>query len=112
VRARGDQGILADDKPGVVINVSSVHQIIPKPNYLGYSVSKGGTQNLTRTLALEYGGRGIRVNGVGPGATITPINRAWVDDQRPGQVRPHRSRGNPGDVTQLAGPLILTWIID
>ena len=29
-------------------------------------------QNLTRTLALEYGGHGIRVNGVGPGATITP----------------------------------------
>src|SRR3954468_3809307 len=55
---------LADDKPGVVINVSSVHQIIPKPNYLGYSVSKGGIQNLTRTLALEYAKRGIRVNGV------------------------------------------------
>jgi glucose 1-dehydrogenase len=71
---------LADEKPGVVINVSSVHQIIPKPNYLGYSVSKAGIQNLTRTLALEYGGRGIRVNGIGPGATITPINRAWADD--------------------------------
>ena len=33
---------LADGIPGVVINVSSVHQAIPKPNYLGYSVSKGG----------------------------------------------------------------------
>jgi glucose 1-dehydrogenase len=43
-------------------------------------VSKGGMQNLTRTLALEYAGRNIRVNGIGPGATITPINRAWVDD--------------------------------
>ena len=32
-------------------------------------------QNLTRTLALEYAGRGIRVNGIGPGATVTPINR-------------------------------------
>ena len=40
-------------------------------------------QNLTRTLALEYAGRNIRVNGIGPGATVTPINRAWVDD--PGQ---------------------------
>ncbi len=63
-----------------IVNISSVHQLIPKPNYLGYSVSKGGMQNLTRTLALEYAGRGIRVNAIGPGATVTPINRAWVDD--------------------------------
>ena len=71
---------LAEGKPGVIINVSSVHQLIPKPDYLGYSVSKGGMQNLTRTLALEYAERGIRVNGIGPGATVTPINRAWIDD--------------------------------
>jgi glucose 1-dehydrogenase len=71
---------LAEGKPGVIVNVSSVHQLIPKPDYLGYSVSKGGMQNLTRTLALEYAERGIRVNGIGPGATVTPINRAWIDD--------------------------------
>jgi glucose 1-dehydrogenase len=71
---------LEEGKPGVIINVSSVHQLIPKPDYLGYSVSKGGMQNLTRTLALEYAGRGIRVNGIGPGATVTPINQAWIDD--------------------------------
>jgi glucose 1-dehydrogenase len=72
--------LLADERPGAIVNVSSVHQLIPKPKFLGYSVSKGGMQNLTRTLALEYAGRGIRVNGIGPGATVTPINRAWIDD--------------------------------
>src|SRR5690242_21848053 len=71
---------LSEGKPGVIINVSSVHQVIPKPDYLGYSTSKGGMQNLTRTLALEYAARGIRANGIGPGATVTPINRAWIDD--------------------------------
>lgn len=71
---------LATNKPGVIINVSSVHQVIPKPRFIGYAMSKGGMQNLTTTLALEYAGRGIRVNGIGPGATVTPINRAWVDD--------------------------------
>src|SRR5215211_3574135 len=65
---------LGQDKPGSIVNISSVHQLIPKPGYLGYSASKGGMQNLTRTLALEYAGRGIRVNGIGPGATVTPIN--------------------------------------
>lgn len=67
-------------KPGVIINVSSVHQVIPKPRFIGYSMSKGGMQNLTTTLALEYAYAGIRVNAVAPGATVTPINRAWVDD--------------------------------
>ncbi len=74
------RSFLADGAAGSIVNVSSVHQLIPKPRFLGYSVSKGGMQNLTRSLALEYAGRGIRVNGIGPGATITPINRAWVDD--------------------------------
>ena len=71
---------VADNTPGIVLNVSSVHELIPKPNYLAYSISKGGLKNLTRTLALEFAGHGIRVNAVGPGATITPINRAWVND--------------------------------
>ena len=71
---------LAEEKAGSIVNISSVHQLIPKPGYLGYSTSKGGMQNLTRTLALEYAGRGIRVNAIGPGATVTPINRAWIDD--------------------------------
>ena len=39
--------------PGSIVNVSSVHQVIPKPRFVAYSVSKGGMQNLTRTLALE-----------------------------------------------------------
>src|ERR671914_2621772 len=51
--------LLDDDRPGSIVNISSVHQLIPKPGYLGYSVSKGGMQNLTRTLALEFAGRGI-----------------------------------------------------
>ena len=74
------RNFLAADRPGVIVNVSSVHQVIPKPRFLGYSVSKGGMQNLTRSLALEYAARGIRVNAIGPGATVTPINRSWIDD--------------------------------
>jgi glucose 1-dehydrogenase len=95
---------LADEKPGIVLNVSSVHQVIPKPNYLGYSISKGGMQNLTRTLALEYGGRGIRVNAVGPGATITPINRAWVEDpSKTEMVVSHIPLGRAGTADEMAG---------
>ena len=92
------------DKPGSIINISSVHQRIPKPSYLGYSVSKGGMQNLTTTLALEFAGRGIRVNSIGPGATITPINRAWVDDPvKAEQVTSHIPMPRPGSADEMAG---------
>ena len=95
---------LADDRAGSVVNVSSVHQVIPKPGYLGYSTSKGGMQNLTRTLALEYAPRGIRVNAVGPGATVTPINRAWIDDpDKRRQVEEHIPMRRAGDADEMAG---------
>lgn len=98
------QRFLDTNVPGVVINVSSVHQRIPKPNYLGYSVSKGGMANLTTTLALEYAGRGVRVNGIGPGATITPINRAWVDDPtKAKQVTSHIPMPRAGTADEMAG---------
>ena len=89
---------------GAIVNVSSVHQLIPKPRFAGYSVSKGGMQNLTRTLALEYGGHGIRVNGVGPGATSTPINRAWVDDPvKAEMVTHHIPLRRAGTADEMAG---------
>jgi len=95
---------LEGGKGGSIVNVSSVHQLIPKPNYLGYSVSKGGMQNLTRTLALEYGGENIRVNGIGPGATVTPINRAWVDDpEKAAMVTSHIPLGRAGTADEMGG---------
>jgi glucose 1-dehydrogenase len=95
---------LQQGEGGSIINVTSVHQIIPKPDYLGYSVSKGGMQNLTRTLALEFAERGIRVNGIGPGATITPINRAWVDDPvKAGEVTSHIPQRRAGTADEMGG---------
>ena len=65
---------------GAIINTTSVHEIIPKPGYLAYAASKAGLGHLTRTLALEYAARGIRVNAVGPGAVTTAMNDSWKDD--------------------------------
>jgi glucose 1-dehydrogenase len=94
---------LEAQRSGVIVNVSSVHQLIPKPRFVGYSVSKGGMQNLTRTLALEYAARGIRVNGIGPGATVTPINRSWIDDPvKRAQVEAHIPMRRAGDAEEMA----------
>jgi glucose 1-dehydrogenase len=88
---------------GAIVNVSSVHQLIPKPRFIGYSVSKGGMQNLTRSLALEYAARGIRVNGIGPGATLTPINCAWIDDPvKRGMVESHIPMRRAGESWEMA----------
>ncbi|MFL6136332.1 MAG: glucose 1-dehydrogenase [Frankiaceae bacterium] len=88
---------------GAIVNVSSVHQLIPKPRFAGYSVSKGGMQNLTRTLALEYASRGIRVNAIGPGATVTPINRSWIDDPaKRAAVEAHIPMRRAGDSEEMA----------
>jgi glucose 1-dehydrogenase len=89
---------------GNIINCSSVHQIIPKPGYLAYSISKGGMANLTQTLALEFAGRGIRVNAVGPGAVDTPINAAWTGDQaKRAVVEAHIPLGRVGTPEEIAG---------
>lgn len=87
---------------GNVINTSSVHALIPKPGYLSYSLSKGGMINLTRTLALEFADKGIRVNAVGPGAIVTDINAAWKDDpQARSMVESHIPMGFAADVEDI-----------
>jgi glucose 1-dehydrogenase len=94
---------LARGRGGVILNDSSVHQIIPKPTYLSYSLSKGGMGNLTRTLALEYAGQGIRVNAVGPGAVITPINEAWINDTNAkAEVERHIPLGRAARADEIA----------
>jgi glucose 1-dehydrogenase len=88
---------------GVIVNNSSVHGVIPKPLYLSYSVSKGGLENLTKTLALEYAAAGIRVNAVGPGAVVTPLNRVWTDDPAARAiVESHIPMGRAAEAAEMA----------
>jgi NAD(P)-dependent dehydrogenase (short-subunit alcohol dehydrogenase family) len=75
-----------------------------KPNYLACSTSKGGMESLTQTLALEYAGQRIRVNAIAPGATVTPINRAWIDDPvKRAMVDSHIPMGRAGTADEMAG---------
>ncbi|MCC5641600.1 SDR family oxidoreductase [Nostoc sp. CHAB 5824] len=95
--------LLSLNRPGVIINISSVHEIIPRPMYISYSISKGGMENLTKTLALEYASLGIRVNAIAPGATITPINQAWIDDpEKKAIVESHIPMGRAGSSEEMA----------
>lgn len=94
---------LSRNAKGVIVNNSSVHEIIPKPKYVPYSISKGGMENMTKTLGLEYADRNIRVNAVGPGAIVTPINNAWINDPKArGEVTSHIPMGRPGEAEEIA----------
>lgn len=63
-----------DPTGGCIINISSVHQIIPKPHYIPYSTSKAGIDMMTKTMALELARYRIRANVVAPGAIETDMN--------------------------------------
>lgn len=88
---------------GVILNNSSVHEIVPKPKYLPYSISKGGMENLTKSLALEYAAHNIRVNAVGPGAVVTPINSAWTHNPKAKmEVESHIPMGRAASPEEIA----------
>ncbi|HEY8522729.1 MAG TPA: SDR family oxidoreductase [Nitrososphaeraceae archaeon] len=63
-----------------IINISSVHESIPMPYSAPYSASKGGMEMLTKNIALEVAEKGIRINGIAPGAINTPMNKDIIED--------------------------------
>lgn len=65
---------------GKIVNISSVHEDIPFPEYTAYCVSKGGLRMMMRNLAIELAPYKINVNNIAPGAIATPINQAVLDD--------------------------------
>jgi glucose 1-dehydrogenase len=80
------RGMLAASAKGAIVNVSSVHEVIPWPNFAHYCASKGGMKLFAETIARELAPSGIRVVNVAPGAILTPINQALIDDPKKREV--------------------------
>ncbi|TGA98862.1 glucose 1-dehydrogenase [Sporolactobacillus shoreae] len=97
---------LNQKKRGNIINLSSVHQRIPWPTFAHYAASKGGVRMFSETIALEYAGRGIRVNSIAPGTINTPINAEKFADpvQKKSTVEliPISYIGEPKEVAAVA----------
>jgi glucose 1-dehydrogenase len=96
----------ATNRPGRVINISSVHEELPFPHFSTYCASKGALKMLCRDLAVELGPLGITVNNIAPGAIATPINTALLNNPQLLALLeskiPLGRLGKPEDVSGLA----------
>jgi glucose 1-dehydrogenase len=99
------QHLMTTKRTGKIINISSVHEELPFPNFTAYCASKGGMKMLTRNLAVELGRWGITINNVAPGAIETPINDKLLNNpEKLGallQNIPLGRLGQPQDVASL-----------
>ena len=88
---------------GVIVNVTSVHEEIPQPGGAAYCAAKGGLRMVTRTLALELAGRGVRINNVAPGMIATPMTTPTIHDpQQSEEAIAKIPMGRPGEVQEIA----------
>lgn len=98
--------LMGGNRQGRIINLSSVHEEVPFPNFSAYCISKGGMRMFTRNLAVELGSLGITVNNIAPGAIETPINSNLL--RNPAKLNallghiPLARLGQPDDVAGLA----------
>ena len=86
---------------GRIVNITSVHEHVPRSGASAYCASKGGLGLLTKVMAIELAGHGITVNAVGPGEIATPMNDAEdVDPETIG--RPNIPLGRPGHAREIS----------
>lgn len=69
----------AEGRGGVILNISSIHDSVPRLGTAHYCASKAGLTMLTRALAVEWAELGIRVVGLAPGAIETTLNRGQIE---------------------------------
>jgi NAD(P)-dependent dehydrogenase (short-subunit alcohol dehydrogenase family) len=73
--------LMAAQRSGAVINLSSVNAILAIPNQIPYAISKGALRQLTNVTALALAPHGVRVNAIGPGTILTDMARGIMNDR-------------------------------
>lgn len=110
--------MLEKGKGGSIINIASIDAIHPTGNLVHYDASKGGVVMMTKSLAVEWSSKGVRVNGIAPGGIDTPGAQAGSLAAMAGitltpeqlkkmmdaflQRIPLRRQGDPDDIARVA----------
>ena len=96
--------IMARQRGGSIINMSSVVGVSGNAGQCNYSASKAGLIGLAKSIAKEMGPRGIRANCIAPGFIISDMTAALPEDVREAWVKtiPLRRGGTPEDVAKVA----------
>lgn len=103
------RALIAAGAPGVIVNVSSVHETIPWERFSHYCASKGGMKLWAQTIAKELAPSRIRVVNVAPGAIATPINKDVLeDDAKRRAVEAEIPWGRFGKPEEIAGAV--AWL--
>jgi NAD(P)-dependent dehydrogenase (short-subunit alcohol dehydrogenase family) len=92
---------------GCIVNTASMLSFFGGGLVPGYSASKGGVAQLTKSLAIAYAADGIRVNAVAPGWIATPLTQGLQDDAaRSAQILARTPMGRWGTPEDIAGPVL------
>lgn len=98
---------LEGQRPGSHIFIGSLSSLLSLPNVTAYTATKSGIHGLVRNLSTEWSGRGIRVNGIGPGYFRTALTEAVFSDQDRFQKMLDRiPMGRFGNPEELAGAAV------
>ena len=87
---------------GAMVNISSVSSLASQPFLAAYGAAKAGLNSLTRTMAVEWGGHGIRVNAVAPGTITTPRAGDHESLKAAKRAIPLGRRGHPAEIAAAA----------
>jgi NAD(P)-dependent dehydrogenase (short-subunit alcohol dehydrogenase family) len=97
------RAMVADGGGGVIVNMASTNALGGEADFTAYNVSKGGVLQLTRSMAVELGAHGIRVNCLCPGFVDTPLNRELASEQEfQAYEREHIPLGRRGSPEEVA----------
>jgi NAD(P)-dependent dehydrogenase (short-subunit alcohol dehydrogenase family) len=97
------RAMVAHGGGGVIANMASTNAFGGEADFTTYNVSKGGVLQLTRSMAVELGARGIRVNCLCPGFVDTPLNRELASEQEfQAYERDHIPLGRRGTPDEVA----------
>lgn len=98
---QAELAVMSAGRGGSIVNIASVLGLVGRRRAAAYVAAKHGVVGLTKSAALEYGDRGIRVNAVAPGFIITDLNRERLDESAQAAISDQTALGRLGQIDEI-----------